>query len=99
MRRRSFLKMMGAAVAARKNGLFPSKAQASLTQEKAAAGIPSPSSRPRDFLKLAKALRKEKGIVVGVFDDPKYAGREIPGTLRAEDFVRTWGSRPNVRVV
>jgi hypothetical protein len=53
----------------------------------------------QDFLALARELAREKRLVVGVFDDPAFAGNENPQDLRLQHIQQTWGARDDVRVV
>jgi hypothetical protein len=53
----------------------------------------------RRYAELAAELRAYDGIVVGVFDDPNFSGRETPRSLRYEHFAASWGQLPGVRVV
>ena len=96
MRRRSFLKTVvglvpGAAVASRIG--YPSESSNN------SPGVPPDGTYSKDFLVLARDLAKEKRTVVGVFHDPTFAGREIPASLRPENFQNTWGARDDTRVV
>ena len=96
MRRRSFLKTVvglvpGAAVASRI--AYPRESSNS------SPGVPPDGTYSKDFLVLARDLAKEKRTVVGVFHDPTFAGREIPASLRPENFQNTWGARDDTRVV
>lgn len=52
-----------------------------------------------EFSDLARELADYKGVVVGVMRDRRFEGREVPATLRYEDFAKTWGTIPGVRVV
>lgn len=61
-----------------------------------------PSRRARQdpsFLELARELASYGGVVVGIMDDPRFAGQETPRALRYRHFVETWGSLPDVRVL
>jgi hypothetical protein len=61
--------------------------------------LPDPTVSPDDFAGTARRLKQEKGMVVGVLDDPIFSGQQIPKTLGLESFRKTWGSKPNVLVV
>jgi hypothetical protein len=53
----------------------------------------------QDFLALSRELAREQRLVVGVFDDPAFAGHEIPQDLRLQHIQQTWGAHDDVRVV
>jgi hypothetical protein len=96
MKRRSFLKTVvgfapGVTVAGRMGYSSPGQAEHAAAQPEGMAG--------KDFLVLARELAKEKRTVIGVFHDAAYAGREVPASLRPENFEQTWGARKDVRVV
>lgn len=58
------------------------------------------ASAPIPFATLAQELA-EGGYtcVVGVMDDPNFAGQEVPANLTAAHFEEAWGRIPGVRVV
>ena len=96
MERRSFLRSVV--------GFAPGVAVASRLAYPAASTRENPAGPPagvssKDFQVLARELAKEKRTVVGVFHDPTFAGREIPASLHAESFQKTWGARDDIRVV
>jgi len=96
VKRRSFLK---ASV-----GLVPGVAVASGLAYTSQSSLDSPGALPegmvgKDFLVLARELAKERRTVVGLFHDPAFAGREIPPSLRPENFHKTWGTRDDIRLV
>ena len=64
----------------------------------------SSSGKPSDneassYSELAKKLASYKGLVVGVMTDKRFAGKEVPGSLRFEHFKAIWGAIPNVLVL
>jgi len=96
VKRRSFLKTFV--------GFVPGVAVAGRIGYPSQSSNDSPGALPegiggKDFLVLARELAKEKRTVVGVFRDPAFAGREIPPSLRPENFQKTWGTRDDIRVV
>ena len=52
-----------------------------------------------DLRKMAAALRKQKGLVVGVLENKPSSRATIPSTLTAQHFIDTWGVIPGVHVV
>ncbi len=52
---------------------------------------PRGSRLARPFAELAAKMRAHDGIVVGVFDDPHFSGRETPRNLRFEHIAAAWG--------
>ena len=57
------------------------------------------SGETPDSPQIARKMKEEKGIVVGVLNDPAFARYATPPALRFEDFRDTWGALPGVRVV
>jgi hypothetical protein len=53
----------------------------------------------QDFAVLARELAREQRLVVGVLEEPAFAGHETPRDLRLQHFQATWGARADVRIV
>jgi len=51
------------------------------------------------YSELARELSAHNGIVVGVMNDPRFAGQEVPPGLRFEPIATAWETIPGVRVV
>jgi hypothetical protein len=56
------------------------------------------SVAPSVFTALARELAAFDGLVVGVMEDPAFAGQEVPAGLRCAHFQTAWAG-PDVRVV
>ena len=61
--------------------------------------ISQDSAEIPDSLKTAQKLKADKGIVVGVLNDPALARYATPSMLRFEHFRDTWGRLPDVHVI
>jgi len=85
MMRRTFLKIAAGAIGAAVTN--------SLADPPAVTDV-SPDQR-----KFAEALRRRKGIVVGVLDDSRLGTPPMPATLTWEHFRDAWGALPDVHVV
>lgn len=51
------------------------------------------------FSAEAEELCKKDGLVIGIFQDSHFAGREMPQNLRLRHFEDTWGKQPGVHII
>ncbi|MGA9062589.1 MAG: hypothetical protein WB341_13095 [Terracidiphilus sp.] len=60
---------------------------------------PDPAPAMVDLNRFSANSRQETGFVIGVLDDPLFAGRECPKGLDLRAFQSSWGSTPNIRII
>jgi hypothetical protein len=86
MMRRTFLKIAAGTLGA-------------VSASSLATTTPANDETSPDLRKVAAALRRQKGIVVGVLDDSRLGHAPVPSTLTWQHFRDTWGALPDVHVV
>ena len=66
------------------------------------SGISRSKDETFSFARLADEINRQAShgkIVIGIFVDGAFAGRETPANLRYEHFLETWGRRDNVFII